>query len=53
VASIFALPVQNASLDAVTNLFAPCAEEEFLRVLKPNGHLLLVGAGERHLMGLK
>ena len=53
VASIFALPVQNASLDAVTNLFAPCAEEEFLRVLKPNGYLILVGAGERHLMGLK
>ena len=53
VASIFALPVQNASVDVVTNLFAPCCEEEFLRVLKPNGHLLLVGAGEHHLMGLK
>lgn len=24
-----------------------------MRVLKPGGHLLLVGAGERHLMGLK
>lgn len=53
VASIFSLPVQNASVDVVTNLFAPCAEEEFLRVLKLNGHLLLVGAGEHHLMGLK
>ena len=53
VASIFSLPVQNASVDVVTNLFAPCAEEEFLRVLKPSGHLLLVGAGEQHLMGLK
>lgn len=53
VASIFSLPVQSASVDVVTNLFAPCAEDEFLRVLKPSGHLLLVGAGERHLMGLK
>lgn len=53
VASLFALPMADASLDVVTNLFAPCAEEEFLRVLKPGGHLLLVGAGERHLMGLK
>ena len=53
VASLFTLPVQDASLDAVVNIFAPCAEQEFLRVLKPGGHLLVVGAGERHLMGLK
>ena len=53
VASLFALPVKDACLDAVVSLFAPCAEQEFLRVLKPGGHLLLVGAGERHLMGLK
>ncbi len=53
VASLFALPVQDAALDVVTSIFAPCAEEEFLRVLKPGGHLLMVGAGENHLMGLK
>lgn len=53
VASLFEVPTADASFDAVTNLFAPCAEEEFLRVLKPNGRLILVGAGERHLMGLK
>ena len=53
VASIFSLPVQSLALDAVVNIFAPCAENEFLRVLKPGGHLLVVGAGERHLMGLK
>lgn len=53
VASLFEMPVGEAAFDVVTNLFAPCAEEEFLRVLKPGGHLLLVGAGERHLMGLK
>lgn len=53
VGSIFSLPVQSGTIDAVTNLFAPCAEEEFARVLKPNGCLILVGAGERHLLGLK
>lgn len=53
VGSIFSLPVGDGTCDAVTNLFAPCCESEFLRVLKDNGHLILVGAGERHLMGLK
>lgn len=53
VASLFSLPVADATFDAVTNLFAPCCEAEFSRILKPGGHLILVGAGERHLMGLK
>ncbi len=53
VGSLFRLPVFDESFDAITNLFAPCAEAEFLRVLKPTGTLLLVGAGERHLLGLK
>lgn len=53
VASLYTLPVQNESVDAVTNLFAPCAEQEFLRVLKQGGYVILVGAGERHLLGLK
>ena len=43
----------NAACDVVTNLFAPCCESEFSRVLKDGGYLILVGAGERHLMGLK
>lgn len=53
VASLFSMPVADGAVDGVVNLFAPCAEQEFLRVLKPGGVLLLVGAGERHLMGLK
>ena len=53
VGSIFSLPVGDETCDAVTNLFAPCCEEEFSRVLKKGGYLILVGAGERHLMGLK
>ena len=53
VGSIFSIPVRDETCDAVTNLFAPCCEEEFSRVLKNGGYLILVGAGERHLMGLK
>ncbi len=53
VSSIFSLPIKDHSIDAVVSLFAPCAEAEFSRVLSHGGYLLLVGAGERHLMGLK
>jgi 23S rRNA (guanine745-N1)-methyltransferase len=53
VASLFTMPVADASMDAVTNIFAPCAEDEFCRVLKNGGYLIVVAAGERHLLGLK
>ncbi|MBQ7335844.1 MAG: methyltransferase domain-containing protein [Clostridia bacterium] len=53
VGSIFQLPVADQTFDTVTNLFAPCSEAEFTRVLKPGGCLILVGAGECHLFGLK
>ncbi len=53
VASLFALPLQDATAAAVINVFAPCAEAEFCRVLRPEGMLITVGAGERHLLGLK
>lgn len=53
VCSLFELPVADQAADAVTSLFAPCAETEFLRVLRDGGYLLLVGAGADHLMGLK
>ncbi len=52
-ASVFELPIQSGSADVVTNIFAPCAEEEYCRVLKEGGLLFVVGAGKDHLMGLK
>lgn len=52
-ASVFELPVKDGSVDAVTNIFAPCAEEEYKRVLRDGGYLFVVGAGKEHLMGLK
>ncbi|MBE6604652.1 MAG: methyltransferase domain-containing protein [Ruminococcaceae bacterium] len=53
VAGIYTLPVLDGVLDAVVSLFAPIAEAEFLRVLKPGGILITAGAGRAHLFDLK
>ncbi len=53
VGGIYDLPVANESADAITNIFAPCAEEEFTRILKAGGLLVVVTAGKNHLYGLK
>lgn len=53
VGSLFSLPVVDSSFDAVISLFAPVAEKEFIRVLRPGGILLTAEAGPRHLLGLK
>lgn len=51
--SVFELPIADKSADCVVNIFAPCAEDEYFRVLKEGGYLVVVGAGREHLMGLK
>ena len=53
VGSVFELPVADESFDTLVNIFAPCAPAEYARVLKSGGHLVVAGAGERHLFGLK
>lgn len=53
VASVFELPIKDSSADAIVSIFAPCAETEFVRVLKEDGIFIIVSAGEDHLMGLK
>lgn len=53
VGGIYDLPVASESADAITNIFAPCADEEFYRVLKTGGLLVVVTAGKNHLYGLK
>ena len=53
VGSVFELPVEDETFDTLTNIFAPCAPAEYARALKSGGHLLVAGAGERHLFGLK
>lgn len=53
VAGIFDIPVADCCADAVVSLFAPVAEAEFKRILKPNGVLIIAGAGPAHLYSLK
>jgi 23S rRNA (guanine745-N1)-methyltransferase len=53
VASVYDIPVKSGCAGALINIFAPCAEEEYARVLRNGGLLYVVYAGEEHLMGLK
>ena len=53
VGGIYDLPVANGCADVITNIFAPCAEAEFSRILKDDGILVVVTAGKNHLYGLK
>ena len=53
VASVYELPMLDGSADATVNIFAPCVENEYARVLKNGGYLLVAYAGAEHLMGLK
>lgn len=52
-ASVYSLPLANESADCVVNIFAPCVEEEYARVLKNGGKLVVAAAGKKHLHGLK
>ena len=51
--SIFNIPAANESCDILMTLFAPFCREEFERVLKKDGILIMVIPSERHLWGLK
>ena len=53
VASAFSLPFAPDSVGIVTDLFAPLAAAEFLRVTAPGGYLLKVMPDKRHLYELK
>ncbi len=53
VASVNAIPIYDSSADVVLSLFAPLCEEEFHRVLKPNGILITVSPSPDHLFSLK
>ncbi|MBR5239462.1 MAG: methyltransferase domain-containing protein [Clostridia bacterium] len=52
-ASLFDIPLQNESTDLLFSLFAPYAGEEFHRVLKKDGIMILGIPGENHLIELK
>ena len=47
------LPIDNSSLDGVICMFSRLAEEEYSRVLKDDGILVVVSTGEEHLLDMK
>jgi 23S rRNA (guanine745-N1)-methyltransferase len=53
VASAYQLPFSEKSADILLNIFAPCAYEEFRRVLKDDGFLVKVVPLSEHLWELK
>ena len=53
VASLFHIPCAAESVDVLTDIFAPIVPEEFRRVLKPGGVMILAVPGARHLYGMK
>lgn len=53
VASLFEMPIADGTADGIINLFAPVADAEFARVLKPGGFLLMAVPAEDHLWGMK
>jgi 23S rRNA (guanine745-N1)-methyltransferase len=53
VASVYDLPVVDASIDLAVSVFAPLHSPEFERVVRPGGRVLTVTPGPDHLAGLK
>ncbi|HWV15405.1 MAG TPA: methyltransferase domain-containing protein [Cellvibrio sp.] len=53
VASSYTLPLADSSVDVITRIYAPSKDEELQRVLKPQGKLIIVTPGERHLLALR
>jgi 23S rRNA (guanine745-N1)-methyltransferase len=53
VGSNFSLPIQNQQIDVMIRNFAPGDPKEVLRVLRPQGLLILVSPGPGHLQTLK
>ncbi len=53
VASGYNLPVADASIDAILRIFAPGDAQEYARVLKPDGHFIVVSPGPQHLQELR
>lgn len=49
VASGALLPVKNQSVEVVSSLFSPIPVAEMARVLKSNGHILIVRPADNHL----
>ena len=53
VASAYAMPLAEASVDTLLNIFSPLALPEVTRVLRTGGKFIMAFPAEEHLFGLK
>ncbi len=53
VANLSSIPIETESTDVAIHLFAPFHEKEFSRIIRNDGCILSVVAGENHLFELK
>lgn len=53
VSSVFHMPVADEYCDILLNIFAPFCHEEYLRVLKSKGYLVVIIPDRNHLWELK
>ncbi len=53
VASSYHIPLLISSVDFILCIFAPRDEQEFKRILKPSGKLLVAAPGPKHLYSLR
>jgi 23S rRNA (guanine745-N1)-methyltransferase len=53
VASAFAVPLVDQSMDVITRIYAPSDDAELHRLLRPDGLLVIVTPGNQHLHNLR
>ncbi len=53
ISSLFKIPLVDECSDVLVSIFAPLALDEFYRLLKKDGKLIVVSPKEKHLYGLK
>lgn len=53
VAGSYDIPFESQTVQFLSTIFSPIAQNEFFRVLKPGGFWMLAVPTERHLFGLK
>lgn len=47
------IPIMNDNVDLILNCFAPIVQNEYYRILRPNGLLVTIQPGINHLLSLK
>ena len=53
VGSVNDLPLMDSQFDIIISIFSRCDWQEFSRILKPGGHVLVLAPGEKHLFDLR